>query len=426
MISSYEKLLERVSKLNHKIESLKPKEKNLSYQIPLIQKYLKKPLSFKYNYSKIMAKNKINNIKTGNGNRRTNNNNLNIILDLRKYKNNNLNHKEKEEFHLLDLNKTKFGPPLMIKKNYFKLQNNLIVNKERDFLKTEKNFKKLGNIVKTNIFKGSRNNLINNKSYTNINKYRTKKQNLKIKEISFDQNSSNKSTLNKLENLQIVNYKMANSFFANTYSNINQDLFSYCFSELNNKNYCNNAYKNENKKIENYATMKNFYLKNKNRINNVNLENPTNVNSDNYLYHNNNINTEIKNKSFHNSNNGKKNNYRNRILESDKSPKTNTFIKFKKISPDENNISKKKLFNNNIKNIRKNKFSLDGINKLKSSLEANNKEKEIVSSEKISLNNIINYNYSNSNSRKTNFFIEKFDNKRFNNNNDDIIKLIKK
>ena len=45
MIPSYEKLLERINKLNDKIGSLKPKDKDLSYQIPIIKKYLKKPIS---------------------------------------------------------------------------------------------------------------------------------------------------------------------------------------------------------------------------------------------------------------------------------------------------------------------------------------------------------------------------------------------
>ena len=427
MIPSYEKLLERINKLNDKIGSLKPKDKDLSYQIPIIKKYLKKPISLKYNYSKIMTKNKINSIKINNNNIEKKNNNFNIIIDLRKYKNNKSNCKE--GFDLLGLN---------FSKNKFKFKINSIINKTSSNCKSDKNFKKLGNIVDVNIYKFSRNKLLYNKTYSNINRNSnenlSKQKNSMIKEISFGQNVSNKSTINKLENLQILNYKQTNSFYINSKTNINSNnLYRLGFSELNNKNYFNKIYKNENEKNKDKAqstTMKRFYLNNKNRVNNLNIENPTNLKSNKYLYQYNNLNTK-RNNSFNNINNNDK----KRILETNNSfPKMNTYTNLKiknNNSKNENDQNiQKTFFNNNIENIKKSKYSLDNISKIQTSFEVNEEneyKKNVIPGKKFMMNGYKGKNnFNNFDSPKTKFFIEKFENKRLSNNNDDIIQLIKR
>ena len=225
---TYEEILAGMLKINQKIESIKKSKE--SYQIPLIRDYLNSSLSQKYSL-KNMSQKRINihkNISNSNNNK---NNTVNKFIQL--------NEKGKIDIKNDKLNDKKSSKSL---KNY---NGNFIIN--TIFSKTNTNFIKkqnikqleLGNIINSNLFKIPKKDFLNKQTYNN-NISLDKKKSLKIKEISFEQNVSNKLDINELgksKNEDNKNVNNINNAYVNTYTkkdlNINTNIFTNANKNMN-------------------------------------------------------------------------------------------------------------------------------------------------------------------------------------------------
>ena len=225
---TYEEILAGMLKINQKIESIKKSKE--SYQIPLFRDYLNSSLSQKYSL-KNMSQKRINihkNISNSNNNK---NNTVNKFIQL--------NEKGKIDIKNDKLNDKKSNKSL---KNY---NGNFIIN--TIFSKTNTNFIKkqnikqleLGNIINSNLFKIPKKDFLNKQTYNN-NISLDKKKSLKIKEISFEQNVSNKLDINELgksKNEDNKNVNNINNAYVNTYTkkdlNINTNIFTNANKNMN-------------------------------------------------------------------------------------------------------------------------------------------------------------------------------------------------
>ena len=234
---TYEEILSGILKIKQKIESIKKSKK--SYKIPLIQDYLNSSLSQKFdlNYMSHKRMNIHKNINTNNRNKNKNNT---------FHKFSEFNEKEK-----IDVNNNKLDDKKSSKslKNYNgKLIINPIFSKTNTNFTNEQNLKQLelGKIVNSNLFKIPKKDFLNKKTYN---------KSFKIKEISFEQNLSNKLDINELGKIKKENEdnkSINNNIYANTYTkkdlNINSNIFANTYKNMNliklNKN------SNKNKKIK--------------------------------------------------------------------------------------------------------------------------------------------------------------------------------
>ena len=237
---TYEEILASVLKIKQKIESIKKSKK--SSQIPLIQDYLNSSLSQKLS-QKNMSQKRMNIHKNINNNSNKNNTFQKFI---------EFNEKEKIEVSNNKLNDKKSS------KSFKSYNGNLIINPI--FSKTNTNFindqnlkqLKLGSIVNSNLFKNTRKDFLKKQTYNNISF--GKKKSFKIKEISFEQNISNKLDINdfekaKNENINNINN---NNIYVNTYTKKDININTNNFMNRNkNTNLIKlNKNSNKNKKIK--------------------------------------------------------------------------------------------------------------------------------------------------------------------------------
>ena len=237
---TYEEILAGMLKIRQKIESIKKSKE--SYKIPLIQDYFNSSLTQKFGLKKISQKRK----------------NIHKIISINSIKDNTI-HKlsefnEKEKY---DINKNKLDDKQSSKslKNYkCKLIINPIFSKTNINFTNEQNLKQLelGNIVNSNLFKIPKKNFLHKQAYNNISL--GKRKSFKTKEISFEQNLSNKLDINELGKSKNEDNKCTynNNIYVSTYTkkdlNINTNIYTNTNKNMNliklNKNI------NKNKRIK--------------------------------------------------------------------------------------------------------------------------------------------------------------------------------
>ena len=236
---TYEEILAGMLKINQKIESIKKSKE--SYQIPLIRDYLNSSLFQKYSL-KNMSQKRINIHKNISNNNNNKDNIVNKFIEL--------NEKGKIDIKNDKLNDKKSSKSLKNYNGNF-INNNIFSKTNTNFI-NKKNIKQLelGNIVNSNLFKIPKKDFLNKRTFNN-NISLDKKKAFKIKEISFEQNISNKLNINELRNKDEDNKNVNNNnAYVNTYTKKDLNINTNIFTNKNMNLIKLNKKSNKNKRIK--------------------------------------------------------------------------------------------------------------------------------------------------------------------------------